>query len=229
MITPERLLAANPIFSHFYVSRRKGKEANLETILSVVNASADQDNPYLAYHKALGGDWLRPAMADPNLLNLKSMARDVAVWFYSWAIPNDEALDAIALHGPIIEIGAGLGYWAHLLAKRGVDVVCFDNFCDNEARKNTWHEIRPGSHEKAAVKDRALFLCWSPYDHPLAHRSLMAYKGDTVIFVGEGQGGCNANGKFFRRLERDWVESVAVDIPQWFGIHDWLRVYKRRQ
>jgi hypothetical protein len=33
---------------------------------------------------------------------------------YSFAIPNDEALHCLAVHQPLIEVGAGSGYWPHL-------------------------------------------------------------------------------------------------------------------
>lgn len=45
---------------------------------------------------------------------------------YGYAIPNDAALDEIAKHSPILEVGAGNGYWAYELTKRGVDVVATD-------------------------------------------------------------------------------------------------------
>lgn len=38
--------------------------------------------------------------------------RDQMIHAYSWAVPGPEAIDAIASRGPIIEIGAGTGYWA---------------------------------------------------------------------------------------------------------------------
>ncbi len=45
---------------------------------------------------------------------------------FAFAVPTDEALDAISELGPIVELGAGTGYWAYLLGKRGVDVVAYD-------------------------------------------------------------------------------------------------------
>ena len=47
---------------------------------------------------------------------------------YSWGIPADEALTVIENVSPagIVEVGAGTGYWAMLLKKRGVDIVAYD-------------------------------------------------------------------------------------------------------
>ena len=51
---------------------------------------------------------------------------------YAWAVPSLEALEMIqrsvdhnGLQG-VIEIGAGTGYWAMQLQRRGIDVVAFD-------------------------------------------------------------------------------------------------------
>jgi hypothetical protein len=44
-----------------------------------------------------------------------------------FAIPNNAALEKIKmLHGPIVQVGAGAGYWAALLRIRGVDIVVYD-------------------------------------------------------------------------------------------------------
>ena len=46
---------------------------------------------------------------------------------YSYSIPSEEALQAIASIGePMVEIGAGKGYWAKLLQEKGVDIVATD-------------------------------------------------------------------------------------------------------
>ena len=47
---------------------------------------------------------------------------------YGFAVPTNEALDAVGRCSPsgVVEVGAGTGYWAHLLQQRGVDVAAFD-------------------------------------------------------------------------------------------------------
>jgi hypothetical protein len=90
---------------------------------------------------------------------------------YAWAIPSEEALDLIAQHGPIVEIGAGTGYWARLLAGRGVDIICYDMYPPIVDELNGWHDkaglfypVNGGGPEIAAEHpDRTLLLCWPPY------------------------------------------------------------------
>lgn len=97
-------------------------------------------------------------------------SRKESVRRYAWAIPTADALDAIAALGPVVEVGAGTGYWASLLAHRGVDVVCYDLYPPDGTDLNGWHEgalkfhtVHQGGPEKAGEHpDRTLFLCWPP-------------------------------------------------------------------
>lgn len=45
---------------------------------------------------------------------------------YAWAVPNEAALDTLLDLAPIVEIGAGTGYWAALLRSRGIVIDAFD-------------------------------------------------------------------------------------------------------
>lgn len=45
----------------------------------------------------------------------------------SFGIPSEEALEAIAACAPLVEVGAGTGYWSAVLQQRGVDIVAFDS------------------------------------------------------------------------------------------------------
>lgn len=154
---------------------------------------------------------------------------------YAWAIPCHAALEAITKYGPIVEIGAGLGYWAMLLRQLAVDIVAYDKYPSARAAENhyskdgaAWIEVLEGGPEKAHLhSDRALFLCWPPYDDPFARRCLENYRGNTLIYIGE-QGGCTAAPDFDRQIDERWEEVEDVQIPQWDGIHDRLFVYRRR-
>lgn len=45
---------------------------------------------------------------------------------YGWCIPDERALAVLHAHAPIVELGAGKGYWCSLLQKRGAEVAAFD-------------------------------------------------------------------------------------------------------
>lgn len=168
---------------------------------------------------------------------------------FSFAVPTDEALDAIAALGPVVEIGAGTGYWAKLLRWRGVDVLAFDLLGDAHRKwfpHGTLTDVERGGVEKAAQHaDRTLLLVWPPYDETMAFGAATAYyeaDGQRLVYVGEGSGGCCADDRFFGvigdcwRCECDdevcdhpgqqWHKVRDIAIPQWDGIHDWMGVYE---
>jgi len=152
---------------------------------------------------------------------------------YSFAVPNQEALDEIKNLGvKIIEIGAGSGYWAHMLSQNGVDIICFDTYQTKYSHgewEKKWFNIENGGPEKIReYPDRALFLCWPDYCSPMASDCLKEYKGEYVIYIGESDGGCTADGEFFKIIEREFEEVKVIPIPQWYGIHDYIYIYKRR-
>ena len=87
-------------------------------------------------------------------------------------MPSKECVAAIARHGPIVECGAGTGYWSAILQHSGVDVVAYDAEppsaeSNNSFFDSTFTQVRRGhgpslfaSAEAAALCQRALLLVW---------------------------------------------------------------------
>ncbi len=170
-----------------------------------------------------------------NFSMILLMARHRYIYKYAWAIPCQKALKAIAKYSPIIEVGAGNGYWAYLLNKLGADILAFDSSPQNHYAKaglkfhRQWFDVREG--KESVVKDhqdRTLFLCWPPYNEEMAFKCLKEYKGKTVLYVGEGGGGCNASDNFFSHIEKHFTEEDCVELPVWYGIHDRLFIFERK-
>jgi hypothetical protein len=195
--------------------------------------------------------------------------RDEASKRYAWAVPDEAAIAAIVNHSPygVVEIGAGTGYWAKLLYDAGCDVAAFDLNPPGEPPRqsgpdvNTWHADQEPWYPveygmSTAVQyypQRTLLLVWPPYGDVMAYHAAVQYEGDTIVYVGEGSGGCTADGRFhklvgadpcwhydddFNDLESDpdcdtctiepqWREVEVLDIPQWSGLHDRMYIYKR--
>lgn len=168
-------------------------------------------------------------------LFVDSRMREKAIERFGFAIPTDEALQAIASHGPVVEIGAGLGYWAYLMKEHfNATVRCYDKAPVTSGR-NTYSfkdsapyvEVLSGSHEVLADHPNdTLLLIW-PYMDSFADDCLQAYQGNTVAYVGEGNGGCTADGVFHARLAFDWHVVQTVRIPQWWGLNDDLQICQR--
>jgi len=173
--------------------------------------------------------------------------REDLVWRYAWAIPDPASLAFVAAHadGGILEPGAGAGYWAWQLSQLGVTVLAYDQRPPDQIpnrfhlprhRTDTAGHVRPvfhpvaegGPEVAAGGQGMTLLLCWPPYSAPFADEALRHYPGDQVVFIGEGEGGCNADDMFFRQLDQAWEEVATHQPVQWWGIHDWITVYRRR-
>jgi hypothetical protein len=186
-------------------------------------------NPYLDYFKALPAACRRNPFlaidpreaADPIWLRFKT----AVATHYSWAVPTDEAIFLIAgAARRVVEIGAGSGYWAWLMAQAGIDVIAYDA----APPAAVWHPVWPGD-ELAVLGhgDRTLLLCWPPFGTEMAANALAAYAGDQVVYVGEWLGG-SANPRFFGLLAGAFEEVASVALPQWTMRTDRLSVHRRR-
>jgi len=178
---------------------------------------------------------IKGSLADP-LLSSFSLRRDLIAQ-YSFAIPDREALWTIRKHSPngVLEIGAGTGYWAKLLTAMRVNVVAYDSgkgkYFKIESIRGRYHAVIQGAHVDALRQEnhgRTLLLVWPDYERPWADEALHLYRGQVVAYVGEGDGGCTADDAFHQRLEREFKIIDESSIPQWWGIHDRLFVYKRK-
>lgn len=161
--------------------------------------------------------------------------RRALIYLYSFAIPNEAALDAIAALSPIVELGAGSGYWAHLLRQRGAHVIAYDQLTTYGASQQrsmfakAWTGVlRGGPRKLRKLGDHTLFLCWPTYDTDFAAQCLANYPGRRVAYIGEGNGGCTGDDEFHAQLAARWNEVKSVKIPVWLGVHDRLYIYERR-
>jgi hypothetical protein len=112
---------------------------------------------------------------------------------YAYVFPDGSALAMLAGLGPLVEIGAGTGYWAHRLRSLGVDIVAIDQAPTDGDRPNRYHPwgrpwTRVEQGDQTALSDhsdRVLFLCWAPLFSSLGD-CLTYYGGDTVAYIGDG-------------------------------------------
>lgn len=112
---------------------------------------------------------------------------------YAYVFPDLPLLRALCALGPIVEIGAGTGYWARRLKDLGSDIRAFDRAPPHgdtpnryHAHTSTWTEVERGDHRVlTAHADRALFLCWPPLFSSLGD-CLDFYAGSTVACIGDG-------------------------------------------
>lgn len=120
---------------------------------------------------------------------------------YAFAVPTYRLLSIIKELSPIIEIGAGNGYWAYMLTQLGADVLAFDKYPPDEVEypfvnhsnniwfTEQWYDVhKADAQESANHPHRTLFLCWPEPQSTMAFDALHAYKsagGHTVVFIGD--------------------------------------------
>lgn len=158
-------------------------------------------------------------------------ARDRLVKKYSFAIPDDEAIDTLVFLSPIIELGAGTGYWAKLVHEAGGAIRAFDNGEGKYGFADPHFPVKQGDETILAEygPEWTLFLCWPCYNTPFAYNALKAFAGDKLVYVGEDEDGCTGDYQFHEELDRSWVQESRHWIPKWSGMHDRMIVYKRKE
>lgn len=183
-------------------------------------------NPYHDLYERLV---LASPALDPERL---SAIRKKLIWSYSWAVPSPEAIALIAREKRVIEVGCGTGYWAWLIAQAGGSVVAYDREPHQAPR---WFEIQewPADYQQrtdclSQHQDRALFLCWPPLNESMAFETLQAYRGNTVIYVGEWRGR-TADASFHDELEKRFTRENETAIPNWPGFSDRISVWKAKR
>lgn len=163
--------------------------------------------------------------------------RHTSVREYAFAVPTPEAVRQILQIAPrIVDFGAGTGYWAKILTAAGGDVVAIDNvqpgtlnsYMDGQ-EIGKWFPVQHGNvSDLACHSDRALLLCWPPYNDSTASDAVKAWGGNVVIYIGEGWGGCTADDSFFELMKAEFEDGDDIDIPHWYGVRDYIQIYRRR-
>jgi len=169
-------------------------------------------------------------------LDLEERRRELASLF-SWGVPNARALEVLAAHAPLVECGAGMGYWSALLKSRGVDVLAYDIAPPAGGAANPYHRLSrapwTGIERENSVRaarrhgERTLVLCWPPFDDDRSSYSVLrAYRGDTLVYIGEPEG-ATGSVRFHRELALNWTLEDEVRLPNWPKLRDALMVYRR--
>jgi hypothetical protein len=205
-------------------------------------------NPYLSLVEVLAGvftdvpgdgtvTWSVPGGLG-HVLGLPARRRELAGLFCP-AIPGTDALAVLAGNAPLLQCGAGTGYWAALLTAGGADILACDaappegpgsGAARRDDRHRPWTEVRAADAVTAvrAHQDRTLFLCSpSADDDSASYAALRAYRGDTVVYVGGAPGGPAGTVRFHRELELNWHPAEELALPNWPGVHDRMVVYRR--
>lgn len=164
--------------------------------------------------------------------NITLGVRDFLVHRYAWGTPTEAILRQVQAPGPIVEMGAGSGYWAWLLRTLGADVMAYDHLAGPKRLLNmssiggiTWSEVHQGGPEDLVEhSDRTLLLCWPPQGQ-MAFACLNHWKGDVLAYVGDPS--VTADDAFHARLRGEFRLTARIRAPSWPGILDSLTMWRR--
>jgi hypothetical protein len=166
---------------------------------------------------------------------------------YAYAIPSPQTIEWVTRFSdgrPIIELGAGRGYWAAQLSRAGHGVHAYEleppdtndnaSFPRATGQANVWFPVAGLDRLAAAdLTDSALLLCWPPgWGDSMASDALTAYEaagGDRLIYIGEPKGGKTGDDAFFDALSERWkLESTDSSFVSWWNLADAAQGWTRR-
>jgi hypothetical protein len=156
---------------------------------------------------------------------------------YSFAILTPDTIEEIRPYGPILEVGAGTGYWAYELTRAGVSVLATDpeplhhHGCHNPYPfQKHWCTVKKQTAASAIRKnpDMNVLTVWPEYNASWTGKMLEKYTAKHLIYVGEPAGGCTGDDNFHQQLETRFELVKQIDIPQFFGIHDYLYILQNK-
>ena len=165
------------------------------------------------------------------------MMRNQCIQEFGFAVPTEDVIKEISQLGEIIELGAGLGYWASCIYEVSGQISCYDYRVPGPFSKNNYYfkhspllfDVKEGSIQECyGTLAPVLMLIWPCYNSLFAYAALKAFGGRTLVYVGEGSGGCCADDRFFHELAARWVLRKELNIPTWEGIHDRVYIYDRK-
>ena len=187
-------------------------------------------------------------LVPPFIRDLYDSCRVWPCHFYAFATPSEKAITKLRSLGPIVEIGAGTGYWAHVIQRAhapeagrndaAMEVLAYDKNPPTNALKSSPNEyhgrcrawttvLKGGAEVLHNHHSSTLLLCYPPPDSSMALDALRTYKGSTVAYVGEWQGDTGTR-SFEVLLSRAFFVSEVVQLPNWGDTCYSLMVWRRK-
>lgn len=137
----------------------------------------------------------------------------------------------------VLEVGAGLGFISHLLRCQGINLDAIDI----HKPEKTWTKIKLSNCVEAIQQYNydCLFLC---YGNHILKKCMDNFKGDKIIIIGEGYGGCTdaliennglrvyeTNDQELSTETYDYKLVCRIEIPEWYPYTDSIFFYERNK
>jgi len=151
---------------------------------------------------------------------------------FGYGIPCSEAIDHIAELGPLIEVGAGNGFWTYWLRRAGCDVVAADPQAPDPYTGHAWIDdmlIEDGVQAVLRNPGRSILMVWPRYDTLWPTHVVHAMRATQVLcYVGEGPFGASAHPSTFAALQaRGFTLTRLLSVPNWPMSSGHLAIYAK--
>lgn len=163
---------------------------------------------------------------------------------FGFVLLNEQLLNSVSdflKDKSVCEIGAGTGWLSYQLQKKGVDIIPIDYKPgkDSEFGFKKLHTdilMTNGIDYLENNFPEVVILSWPDYDTSFASDILkVLQKGQTLIYIGEHEGGCTGDDAFFELLQQKTeLNETMTDILQkkslcWNGVHDTWYVFEVKE
>lgn len=152
---------------------------------------------------------------------------------FGYAVPCREVIDEISKYGPLLELGAGNGFWTFWLRKKGCDVIATDIGEENPYTKNRWIDDLVQLDAATAMNtfpSRNILIVWPHFTAGWPVEVLRQVKPSQIVcYVGEGPFGCCAPPSFFIEMDRCGFRMLDIYAsPAWPMVTDYLAIYCKK-
>jgi hypothetical protein len=124
----------------------------------------------------------------------------------------------------VLEVGAGLGFWAKLLRLIDIDVLATDRSIYPTIY--TFIEKIDGVEAVKKYKDKNVLMMIWPEDENWVDETLQNFTGNKMIFAGNHD--CCATEKFYERCSNEWNNIKSIETPAWFDSNCDVKLYERK-
>ncbi len=188
-------------------------------------------NDFLMYRDAWELPGLGYAAQLQNYAEMFRLREEQAIPEFGFSIPCAEVLGALQAYQPILEVGAGTGYWTALMRQRSIDVIGTDP--DDQG----WWE-RVGQYDSQQIKlgarqalqrwpERTVFCSWPSYKETWFLQTLRVMQvGRYLILIEEDS--C-ADDKTWKYRDRNFELLTPIKVPAWPGMNDRCGVWRRER
>jgi len=156
--------------------------------------------------------------------------REECILKFGFSIPCSEVVEALILDSPLVEVGAGTGYWTKILKDAGADIVATDIDVWKNSKLVFGVNIKKMDAAKAIKihPNRNVFMSWPSFAEPWAAEMAKEIQpGRLLFYLGEWKG-CTADDEFHEFVADNFEDRGAVEVPKWPCVHDRLYILRRK-